>query len=315
MKTRGAIALAALLLYFGIAAAVGWAGYEFKQAFSPNTHKAEIAKADADAAALARQAADAQAKQEMAIAANQAAIAASQADKAAQLAIEQSAAGFLAGVLVALPDSQSATLDEKIASILAKDAADTLPPATSKQVQEFTVIVAQMRANNARLSAALIAKEQEAQQAKQDAARQTQVAAEAKARAMQSDTAARDSAEATKAEAKAHADDVAKLAGKTAENLTFLRRLKAFGIGGWLIIFVIVPLVALAFPATAPAIKKLFSWLLKFWQLIHEREISAVHQLRLAAEAEAQKAQTQLQSEMAAHENTKAMLVKISTTP
>lgn len=242
MKTRGVVATAALVLYFAIAAAVGWAGYEFKQAFSPNTHKTEIAKADADAATLAKQAADAQAKIQADVSANKAAIATSEASLAAQLAIEQDAAGFISGVLVAIPDDSTATLDEKIAMILAKDAATTLPPATSKQAQEFSAIVAQMRADNARLSAALIAKEQEAEQDKALATKNAQAASDAKAQAVVSDAAASKAVAATHTEAVAHAADIAKLDGKTAENLTLWTRLKAFGVGSGILIAIAVGL-------------------------------------------------------------------------
>jgi hypothetical protein len=249
MKTRGVIATAALLLYFCIAAAVGWAGYELKQAFSPNTHKTEIAKADADAAALAKQAEDTQAKLQADIAANKSAIAASEASLASQLTIEQDAAGFLSGVLVAIPGDDTATMDEKIAAILAKDAAGTLPPATGKQVQEFTSIVAQMRADNARLSAALIAKEQEAAQDKAAAAVSAQAAATAKAQAIVSDTAAKVSADQTQAASAALAVNAAKLDGKTAENITFLKRLKALGIGSGILVVIAIGLSVWLFGA------------------------------------------------------------------
>lgn len=208
------------------------------------------------------------------------------AKEAAQLATDQAAAGFLSGALFYYETDPS-----PIPQRLVGDAAKLLPPATSAQEQGFHEIVTQMKAKN---DAALAAKE----------AQITQLTGDLKA------------ATAVAAQTRKEKDDAIAAASKSAADvevihISAMARLKAWflglgllGIGGVIVICAVLPILAQAFPILAPAIKSLTSWILGFW-----------HQLAAKTEAELLLVKTRLESEVAAHNDTKATLVKIATAP
>ena len=308
MKSRLGIAQVALILYIAIAAAVGWIGVEGAAIFHPATHKKAVAAADAQAQQLAKDAADAQAKLAADIAANRAALAAQQAQLEAVKLVAQDAAGFVSGAVTAIAGEQSPSVGVRVASILIGDAAGTLPAATSAQVKAYQVIVEQMKADNARLSSALVQKEAEAADAKKHAEVSQKAAEVAVAKAAVSDSEAKLASAAVVSESKAHAIALVKLDAKVGEEVTFSQRLKAFGIGGGVFLFVLVPLLALAFPPLVPVLRGLSAPLLKLWHVVHERERAFITDLHAKATAEAAHLKSKLEAELESHAATKALL-------
>jgi hypothetical protein len=204
-------------------------------------------------------------------------------------------------------DAESApTVGVKVASKLAGDAANALPAATEQQIAAFQAIVAEMKAHDAQLTAALATKEAEAQQAKADAAT-------AKVQAQQSALAAHAATADASTKSATLAKTAAVLDGQTAENVTLWQRIKAIG-GASVLLFILIPLVAIAFPEFAPILKVACAPLLKLWQVVHNRELVIVAAMHAKAAAEALEAKTQLSSEKEAHAATKDMLVKMSST-
>lgn len=312
MNTVKGIVPVIVMLYVLGAGVVGYAGLKV---FSPATHKKEIAAADAQAQRIAADAAEQQTKLLADIKANKEAIAAAQAELAANKLVAQDAAGFVTGASMALAGEESPSVGVKIASTLTADAVRTLPPATSAQLIAFTKIVADMRADNARLSAALIVKEREAAEARAAATKSEQVAKLATEQAILADTEAKQSSAALKTEAASHAKAVKALDDKVSDGVSFLDRLKLLGIGSGVLMFILLPLTALAFPEVAPLIRIISAPFLKLWHMIHEREKEIVARMHDEAQDELSAIHAKLTGELAAHSETKAMLVKVATSP
>jgi hypothetical protein len=296
-SSRG-VATLVLIAYLAIAAVVTYGAYEVKQIFSPNTHKAEITQADtqaqdaAKAALVAKEASDKLATD-------------SQAALAKQTAVAQAAAGSATGAKIAIDAEQAPTVGVKVASKLIDDTVDTLPPATAAQIATFQAIVTEMKANNAQLNKSLLEQEAIATQAQQDAAT-------AKAQAQASAVQAKADHEDALAKANQVAATNANLDGKTAENKTLWDRLKAIGVSATLL-FVLIPLIALAFPGTVPVIKVICAPLLGIWHLVHAREKAIVTKLGQDIQVEVTKLKTQLEAEVNAHSATKNLLVSVAS--
>lgn len=201
---------------------------------------------------------------------------------AAQIATEQEAAGFLAGAMLYF-DANPSPVPQRFV----RDAAALLPPATTQQEKEFAAILVSLKAQN---DLALQSKE-------------TQIAGlngELKlAKAAESQT--RKDSDAAVTVAQKDAQDIKVV------HITFVARVKAWlwglgflGIGG----AILVPLVAMAFPALAPVCRAITAPFLALW-----------HALAAKTEAELAVVKTKLESEVAAHAATRESLVKIATAP
>jgi hypothetical protein len=309
----------ALVIWLVIVALLGLGGtYEFHKVTEHNTSKATVATITEVAAA--KQTSDA-----LAIA-NSKADAAQAALKAANDTKTSTIAGNAEGALLAVQSDPSPSLQSKIAEVMIDNILDTTGPATPAQVARFTKLVQQYADANAALAtentnlknvhlvdtAAVAQLRIENAQVKGNQALAEQAASTA--------NAARDVA----VKQTVIANGVAASSAKQIEivHITFEQRIKAFVlgnllfvIGGAVLLFVFLPILAIAYPTLAPAITSLTSIVLGLWHQLAAKAVAEAKALAAAAE-------TKLAAEVAAHASTKAALtttqaqvITLATTP
>lgn len=215
------------------------------------------------------------------------------AKEKAKLESEQAAAGFLAGALLYFDANPSPTPQR-----LVRDAAALLPPATSAQEKEFALILQAMKAQN---DAALAAKE-------------VQIAI------LNGNLALSTSKEA---QTRKDADLAVQVAQKDAASVktvhvTFVARVKAWlwglgsiGLGG----AILLPLIAMAFPALVPVCRAISAPVLALWHALAAKEKALIADLHQKAVTAAAVAEAKLASEVTAHAATKDLALKIATAP
>jgi hypothetical protein len=309
----------ALVVWLVIVSLLGLGGaYELHKSTEKNTSKATVATVSEVAAA--KQVSDALAV------ANAKADAAQAALKAANDAKTSAIAGNAEGALIAVQSDPNPSLQSKIAEVMIDNVLDVSGPATPAQVARFTKLVQQYADANAALvaenanlrnvhlvdTAAVAQLKVENAQVKGNQALAEQAASTA--------NAARDVA----VKQTVIANGVAESSAKQIEivHISFEERIKAFVlanllfvIGGAIVLFVVLPILAMAFPTIAPAIKSLTTFVLGLWHKLADKAVAEAKALAAAAESK-------LAAEVAAHTATKAALagsqattLAVATTP
>ena len=309
----------ALVVWLVIVSLLGLGGaYELHRSTEKNTSKATVATVSEVAAA--KQVSDA-----LAIA-NAKADAAQAALKAANDARTSAIAGNAEAALIAVQSDPNPSLQSKIAEVMIDNVLDVSGPATPAQVARFTKLVQQYADANAALAAentnlrnvhltdtaAVAALRVENAQVKGNQALAEQAASTA--------NAAKDVA----VKQTVIANGVAESSAKQIEivHISFEQRIKAFVvanllfvIGGAIVLFAVLPILAMAFPTIAPAIKSLTTFILGLWHKLADKAVAEAKTLAAVAESK-------LAAEVAAHAVTQTSLkasreevVAIATTP
>lgn len=313
---RGVVDLGLVLLL--VALLVGGGAWQWHKATEKNTAKAT--QATIAEVATAKQTSDALA------AANAKADAAQAALVTAHAKTISAIAGNAEGAKLALDSDPNPSLQSKIAEVMVDNALDITGPASAAQVARFTKLVKEYADANAALAAentnlknvhlndtaAVATLRTENAQVKGNEALAEQAASTM--------GAARDVA----VKQVVIANGVAAASAKQIDviNISWEERFKAwvlgggfFLLGGGVILFLVLPILAQAYPVLAPAIKSMTGWILGLWHKLADKAIAEVESLHSATK-------TALVAETAAHGATKAALitsqaqvVAIATTP